>query len=158
MNFQKGEESLLNPWLDQVSLKHTITKFIVISMVMMTIVWTQPGDFAFSPSLYSSQFQQFSQVVYLIGWLLLILGSQVLAIRAAWGFDPTWLQVLVIGSMRPISEILIQANVYTNLGSFSLGYLIDRPVFLLSDIVIPGFLIYLALRERNNQKLVPSSA
>jgi len=48
----------------------------------------------------------------------------------------------------PISVLISQVVVYSETGESYLGYLIIYPVFILTDIAIPVFLIYLWSKVR----------
>ena len=149
---------MTNPWLDQVSTKHTVTKFVLIGWVAILIVATQQWAFVIDPKQYSDSTMKFAMYLYWVGWLLLVLGTQVVAIRSLWDQDPTWKQILILGATRPLSILLIHYQLHAQTGDWFFGYLSSNPIFIVSDIAIPGVLLYLAWRERDNEMLLIQNA
>lgn len=148
---------MTNPWLDQVSTKHTVTKLVLIGWVATIIVATHQWAFTVDPKQYTDSTMKLAMYLYWLGWLLLILGTQVLALLSLWGREPKWKHLMVIGATRPISILLIHYKLYSQTGNWYFYYLSSNPIFIISDIVLPGIIIYLAWRERDNEQLLAGS-
>lgn len=145
---------MTNPWLDQVSDRHTITKLLLIGWVTTIVVATQQWAFVVDPNEYTTSSMKFGMYAYWAGWILLAAGTQLLALRQVWGISPTWKLLLIVGLVRPASIIFIHFQLYSQTGVWYFNYLTSQPIFLLTDVALPSLLIYFAWRERDNLKLL----
>ena len=149
---------MTNPWLDQVSTKHTVTKLVIIGWVATIIVATNQWAFTVDPKQYTDSTMRLAMYLYWAGWLLLILGTQILALLSLWGRDPNWVHLMVVGATRPLSILLIHFKLNAQTGNWYFGYLTTNPIFITPDIILPGVLLYFAWRERDNEKLLAASS
>ncbi len=148
---------MTNPWLDQISTKHTVTKLLVIGWVVAVIAATHQWAFVINPKQYTDASMKYAMYAYWIGWLLLAFGTHVLAVRALWGYEPTWIQLAIIGAIRPLSILFIHYKLNSQTGNWYFGYLTSQPIFAITDVIIPGALLYFAWRERDNENLLSNS-
>jgi len=147
----------LNPWLDQVSTKHTVTKFVVLGWVATLIVATHQWAFVINPSLYTATNLRQAMYLYWVGWIVLCIAPQVFAITTIWEKLPTYPYLIAVGAARPVTIMYIHLLLHAKTGKWYFNYLTDNPIFIVSDILVPAAFIYLGIRERNNARLLAMS-
>lgn len=88
-----------------------------------------------------------------IGWILLLLGPAIILIRYGSGSSSSIKFLPYIALVWPISLVASHITLFLQKGTWYTGYLIQYPIFVLTDILLPVFLIYLwdVLRPRNPQ-------
>jgi len=126
---------------------------LFISIFMSVLVLTFPRFFLFNPMAEGDPVRAIELTVSSIGWLLLLFGPAVILMRYESGRFTLIRFLPIVALVWPISLIANHLTLFLQKGIWYTGYLIQYPIFVLSDIVLPLFLIYLwdILRPRYPQ-------
>jgi len=124
---------------------------VFLSLIIATVVLTFPRFFLFNPLAEGDGLRAFELTVSSIAWILLLIGPGVILVRYGAGYSNLIRFLPFIAILWPLSLIVSHVTLYLQKGVWYTGYLIQYPIFLLTDIVIPIFLLYLwdILRPRN---------
>ena len=119
----------------------------LMGAMMMICFWliiaTLPDFFFIDPSGTASEVRRAELVLSTIGWVLISTGAPILlfcysaGIRGARRFLP------VTALWWPISLLISQVTVYILDGAFYFDYLINYPIFIFTDVVLPVFVMML---------------
>jgi hypothetical protein len=118
---------------------------------MGVLVLTFPRFFLFNPMAEGDPVRALELTVSSVGWVLLALGPAVILMRYSEGRFTMIRFLPIVALVWPISLIANHLTLFLQKGVWYTGYLIQYPIFWLSDIVLPIFLVYLwdILRPRN---------
>lgn len=110
-------------------------------VIYWLMVLSYQDFFVFDPSDSEGIFRQASLWIYLAGWLVAGIITPVLLFLVSSGSTRAlaWLPWTVLG--WPVAIVLAQVSAYQQTGESYLGYLFDYPIFLLSDVALPAFLM-----------------
>jgi hypothetical protein len=124
---------------------------LFITIFMGVLVLTFPRFFLFNPMAEGDPVRALELTVSSVGWVLLALGPAIILMRYSEGRFKMIRFLPIVALVWPISLIANHLTLFLQKGVWYTGYLIQYPIFLLSDIVLPIFLIYLwdILRPRN---------
>ena len=124
---------------------------LFISIFMGVLVLTFPRFYLFNPMAEGDPIRAIELSVSSVGWVLLMFGPAIILMRYSSGRFTLIRFLPIVGLVWPISLIANHITLFLQKGVWYTGYLIQYPIFLLSDIVLPIFLIYLwdILRPRN---------
>lgn len=106
------------------------------------MVLTYPNFFIINPAAESGAVRQFALWVSLIGWVIQSLITPVLLWKLSDGFTypMKWLPITTL--MWPAGILLSQITAYMQTQTSFLGYLVDYPVFVLTDIALPALILW----------------
>jgi hypothetical protein len=124
---------------------------LFITIFMGALVLTFPRFFLFNPMAEGDPVRALELTVSSVGWVLLALGPAIILMRYREGRFTLIRFLPIVALVWPVSLIANHLTLFLQKGVWYTGYLIQYPIFLLSDIVLPIFLIYLwdILRPRN---------
>jgi hypothetical protein len=124
---------------------------VFISLLVATVVLTFPRFFLFNPLAEGDGLRAFELSVSSFAWVLLLFGPSVILVRYAAGHSNLISFLPFVGMLWPLSLILSHVTLYLQKGLWYTGYLIQYPIFMITDIILPIFLLYLwdILRPRN---------
>lgn len=124
---------------------------LFITIFMGVLVLTFPRFFLFNPMAEGDPIRALELTVSSIGWVLLALGPAIILMRYREGRFTLIRFLPIVALVWPVALIVNHLTLFLQKGVWYTGYLIQYPIFLLSDIVLPIFLIYLwdILRPRN---------
>jgi len=124
---------------------------VFISLFFATVVLSFPRFFLFNPLAEGDGLRAFELTVSSIAWILLMIGPGVILVRYAAGYSNLISFLPFVGLLWPISLIVSHVTLYLQQGLWYTGYLIQYPIFMVTDIILPIFLVYLwdILRPRN---------
>ena len=127
---------------------------LFISIFMGVLVLTFPRFFLFNPMAEGDPVRAIELTVSSIGWVLLLVGPAAILMRYSSGRFTMIRFLPIVALVWPVSLIANHVTLFLQKGIWYTGYLVQYPIFLLSDIVLPIFLIYLwdILRPRNPNK------
>ena len=151
----------MNKHDEKVSEIHAAHKFhlrgtaVMVFIIYWLVIFTYTDFFWFQPWESSELVRQMSLWLCLIGWITASLGTPLVLIAIAAGSRRALNLIPVTALWWPLSVLISQIVVYTELGESYLGYLFIYPIFILTDIAIPIFLLiqwsrmkeYLVLHE-----------
>ena len=124
---------------------------LFISIFMGVLVLTFPRFFLFNPMAEGDPVRAIELTVSSIGWVLLLVGPAAILMRYSSGRFTMIRFLPIVALVWPVSLIVNHVTLFLQKEVWYTGYLVQYPIFLLSDIVLPIFLIYLwdILRPRN---------
>jgi len=124
---------------------------LFISFLIATLVLTFPRFFLFNPMAEGDPVRAIELTISSIGWILLLVGPAVILMRYASGHSNLVRFLPIVAVVWPISLIASHITLFLQKGTWYTGYLIQYPIFVLTDILLPVFLIYMwdVLRPRN---------
>lgn len=114
----------------------------MIFITYWVTVLTFRDFFFFNPTQGVGAARQITLWLALIGWILAAVGTPVAMFAAAAG--SLWgLRAMPITALWwPVSVFLTQVVLLVTTGNFYGGYLVNFPIFVLTDIAIPVFVLY----------------
>lgn len=134
---------------------------VFIAFLMAVIVLTFPKFFLFNPLAEGNGVRAFELTISSIGWILLMIGPAVILVRYASGHRNLIGLLPWVALVWPLSLALSHVTLYLQNGHWYTGYLIQYPIFVLTDIVLPIFLLLvweiLRTPKRNKGKSVIST-
>lgn len=127
-----------------------VIQSVFISIYILFIVLSFRGYFFFLPNFSRThQIIAYVQVLTTIGWIFLILLPPIVLWKwSAWGkLGPS---LLLIGALLwPVSTVAIKMLNFSFNGDPYMAYMVERPIFLLMEYVIPGFYFYVWRKKRS---------
>lgn len=126
---------------------------LFISLLVGSVVLTFPRFFLFNPMAEGDPVRAIELSISSIGWMILLLGPAIILIRYGSGSSSLIKYLPLVAIWWPLSLIASHITLFLQKGTWYTGYLIQYPIFVLTDIILPLFLIYLwdVLRPRNPQ-------
>ncbi len=118
------------------------------------IVATLPDFFFINPVGVNSEIRRAELVLSTIGWLLLSTGAPLCLFLYSAGIHKARKFLPITALWWPISLAISQVTIYILDGSFYLDYLINYPIFIYTDIVLPIFILFLWHDLRDAKPLV----
>lgn len=132
--------------------------FVAFSLFIMSSFWliiaTYPQFFIFNPFDDTWAIRQWALVLSLAGWLMLGLGSPAILYGYAMGWNKGVRFLPLVALFWPISVVINQILLVIRDGVWYFEYLINYPIFIASDILLPMLLLVLwrDLKISNNQQ------
>lgn len=123
---------------------------LFLSLFMILVVLTFPGFFLFNPLDEPNPIRQVQLVFSTFAWVTQALVPGAMLVGYALG-KTSWIRALPIAAtVWPLGIIMNQVTLYVLDGVWYTGYLIQYPVFIATDILMPLFLIFVweVLRKR----------
>jgi hypothetical protein len=114
---------------------------IMTFVIYWLMVLTYQDFFLFDPSQSSGLFRQFTLWLCLAGWLVAAAGTPILLLLASQGSLRALSFVPLTVLWWPMSVVLAQISAYAESGEGYLDYLFDYPIFVLTDLALPAFLL-----------------
>lgn len=126
---------------------------LFISLLIGMVVLTFPRFFLFNPMAEGDPIRALELSISSLGWILLLVGPAIILIRYGTGSSSLIRFLPYVALIWPISLIVSHITLFLQKGTWYTGYLIQYPIFVLTDILLPVFLIYLwdVLRPRHPQ-------
>jgi hypothetical protein len=143
----------------KISTRAVIASFgIFVSVLFWLVVATYPTFFFFNPLAETDSLRAAVLTISTIGWVLIATGPVVLFVLYALG-HPRALRLLPIVSLVwPISLLINHVSLYIQKGQWFTGYLLDYPIFVATDILLPVLLIVVWAELRNSFTSHPQHA
>ena len=106
--------------------------------------------FLFLPNFSRThQIIAYVQVLTALGWILLIIVPPIVLLRWSDLGKLGPILLLISALIWPISTILIKILNLSFYGNPYMGYMKDRPLFVLMEYLIPGFYLYIWRKKRS---------
>lgn len=133
------------------------SSFIAFSVFLAAFYWlvvaSYPSFFIFNPADDSWGIRQAALWLSLIGWTVIATVPAAALLLYAAG-RPKALQALPFAALIwPVSVLINQILLYVRDGVWYFDYLINHPIFIASDILLPALLMFLwwELREQHGR-------
>lgn len=134
-----------------------IFKLLALSifLIFWLVVITFPSFFFFNPLNEPDLIRKVELVISTFGWISLSTLVPLVLFTFAEGLRKARHLVLILALIYPLSLIASQITIYIQTGSPYLRYLLDFPIFIFTDIVLPILVIFIwhDLKEKPNNKV-----
>ena len=131
--------------VNEIKAAHRFHLRGIAAMVFITywsVIFTNTDFFWFQPWESEEFVRQITLWLCLIGWLIAAIFSPLALFAVSAGYTKALKFIPVTALWWPASVLISQVVVYSETGESYLGYLLLYPVFILTDIAIPVFLIF----------------
>ena len=126
----------------KVSTRAVVASFgIFVSALFWLVVATYPSFFFFNPFAETDALRATMLTLTTIGWVLISTGTVVLFALYAMGHARALRLLPIVALAWPISLLINQVTLFIQKGEWFTGYLLDYPVFIATDILLPVLLI-----------------
>jgi len=115
---------------------------VMVFITYWSVIFTYTDFFWFQPWESEEFVRQITLWLSLIGWLVAAIFSPFVLFAVSSGYTRALRYIPITALWWPISVLISQVVVYSETGESYLGYLIIYPVFILTDIAIPVFLMF----------------
>jgi hypothetical protein len=125
---------------------------IFLTLLVFLTVMTFPGFFLFNALDESNPIRAAQLMFSTLAWVIHAISPSIILIGFAMG-KRSLLKLLPVASLLwPLSIVINQLTLFIMDGVWYSGYLIQYPIFILTDILMPIFLIFIweFLRERKS--------
>ncbi|MDH6422825.1 hypothetical protein [Aurantimicrobium minutum] len=130
-------------------LRYKIASFgVFISAVFLLIVATFPSFFIFDPALIDNSVRLVILLLSTIAWLSIALGPVIVFSLLASGKKPAIHALPFIALSWPIMILVNHLELWISTGNAYMSYLVEFPVFAITDILTPAILIVFWLEYR----------
>lgn len=138
--------------LDYIFKLMAFSIFIIFWLVVLTF----PSFFFFNPLNEPDMIRRIELLFSTFGWISLSTLVPIVLFVFAEGLRKARNRVLVLALIYPVSLIASQITIYVQTGSPYLKYLLDFPIFIFTDIVLPILAIFIwhDLREKPYKKVI----
>lgn len=121
--------------------------FKLLAFLIFIIFWlaaiTFPSFFFFNPLNEPDLIRRIELSISTFGWISLSTLVPLTLFIFAEGVRKVKNLVLILGLIYPLSLIASQFTVYLQTGSTYLQYLLDFPIFIFTDIILPILVIFI---------------
>jgi hypothetical protein len=124
---------------------------------LFTFGWLASGLMAFkfdsfvvSPAKYTTLLGQIEISVYTVGSILLAIGPVLLALDLLLAEGKLFKFLPFVALVHPASILIIKIISKVQEGNWYLSYLVNKPFYLLTDVLIPVLLFVLYLAVKNS--------
>ncbi len=126
----------------KISTRAVVASFgIFVSALFWLVVATYPTFFFFNPFAEEDALRAIMLTLTTVGWLLISTGTVVVFVLYALG-NAKALRLLPIFALAwPISLLVNHVTLFLQNGQWFTGYLLDYPVFIATDILLPILLV-----------------
>lgn len=117
---------------------------------------TFPSFFFFNPFNEPNTTRRVELVISTFGWISLSTLVPIVLLVFAEGMRKAKHLILFLALIYPVSLIASQITIYLQTGSTYLNYLLDFPIFIFTDIILPILvvLIWVDLKEKTPTKVI----
>jgi hypothetical protein len=114
---------------------------IMTFIIYWLMVFTFQDFFLFNPAEGNGLFREVTLWLALGGWLVAAIGSPIALLLVSQGSLRALNFLPFTALLWPVSVVLAQISAYADTGESYLGYLFDYPVFVVTDIALPAFIL-----------------
>ena len=149
MSDSQGAERAVNQMPSLRVTRYKVASFgVFTSLAFLLIVATYPSFFLFDPSKQTDSVRFLILIASTIAWLLIALGPAVVFTLVALGRQKTIHLLPFIALAWPLMIAVNHLHLWVTTGQSHLGYLIQFPVFAITDLLTPLLLVILYLEFR----------
>lgn len=114
-----------------------------IFIIFWLVVITFPSFFFFNPLDEPDMVRRVELTISTIGWISLSTFVPITLFVFAEGLRKAKHVILFLGLIYPLSLIASQVTIYMRTGSPYLNYLVDFPIFIFTDIILPILIVFI---------------
>lgn len=150
----KTEVDMSENELSSRMLRYKVASFgVFISAVFLLIVATFPTFFIFDPALIDNSVRLVILLLSTIAWLSIALGPVIVFGLLATGKKKAIHALPFIALFWPVMIVVNHLELWISTGNAYMSYLLEFPVFVITDILTPAILVafWLEYRFENHQ-------
>ncbi len=126
----------------KVSTRAVVASFgIFVSALFWLVVATYPTFFFFNPLAEPDALRATILTLTTIGWILISTGTVILFMLYAMGHAQALRLLPIVALTWPVSLLINHVTLFIQKGQWFTGYLLDYPIFIATDILLPVLLI-----------------
>lgn len=126
----------------KISTRAVVASFgIFVSALFWLVVATYPSFFFFNPFAESDPLRASVLTLSTVGWVLIATGPAVLFSLYALGHARVLRLLPIVALTWPIALVINHLTLFIQKADWFTGYLLDYPVFIATDILLPVLLI-----------------
>jgi hypothetical protein len=110
---------------------------VLIAIILLLITFDNPSFFVFNPFEMGFSILGFAQLIAIASWVLLLCGPVFILLSKVELVGAWWALFLVFVLAWPVSVFMIRVILFIQFSDAHFDYLIEHPVFFISDIVVP---------------------
>lgn len=122
------------------------SSFVAFSIFLVALYWlvvaTYPEFFIFNPFDEPSVLRQITLLISIVGWLVIAIVPGLALFAYAAGNSKLIPLLPFAALLWPISVVLNQIVLYARDSVWYFDYLVNSPVFIATDILLPALLIF----------------
>lgn len=126
----------------KVSTRAVVASFgVFVSVLFWLVVATYPTFFMFNPLAETDTLRSVILSLSTFGWILLSTGPAVLFVSYALGYARALRLLPFVALAWPIALMINHVSLFIQNGKWFTGYLLDYPIFIATDILLPVLLM-----------------
>ena len=126
----------------KVSTRAVVASFgIFVSSLFWLVVATYPSFFIFNPFAEPDQLRATVLTISTIGWILISTAPAVLFTLYAIGYARVLRLLPIAALLWPAALLINHVTLFIQKGQWFTGYLLDYPIFIATDILLPVLLM-----------------
>lgn len=126
----------------RVSTRAVVASFgIFVSALFWLVVATYPSFFLFNPFAETDALRSSVLTFSTVGWVLISVGPAILFTLYALGYARVLRLIPLIALLWPIALLINHVSLFIQKGEWFTGYLLDYPIFIATDILLPVLLM-----------------
>jgi hypothetical protein len=126
----------------KVSTRAVVASFgIFVSALFWLVVATYPSFFFFNPFEEKDSLRATFLTVSTVGWILISIGPALLFCLYALGYARALRLLPFVALVWPASLLINHISLAIQKGQWYTGYLLDYPIFIATDILLPLLLM-----------------
>lgn len=118
-----------------------VTFGIFISAFVWLVVATYPGFFLFNPFAVENSARAAVLTLTTVGWIVLALAPVTIFSFYAAGYRNSLRALPIAALIWPVSLVVNHISLFIQDGKIYTGYLLDYPIFIATDILLPVLLV-----------------
>lgn len=128
--------------LSERMLRYKVASFgVFISAVFLFVVATFPSFFIFDPALIDNSLRLIILLLSTLAWITIALGPIIVFSLLAIGKNKAVHALPFIALFWPVMIVINHLELWISTGNAYMSYLIDFPIFFITDLLTPVLLI-----------------
>lgn len=126
----------------KISTRAVVATFgLFVSALFWLVVATYPSFFFFNPFAEKDSLRSLMLTISTIGWILIAIGPAILFGLFAIGYSRALRLLPIAALLWPTSLFINHISLAIQNGKWYTGYLLDYPIFVATDILLPVLLM-----------------
>ncbi len=133
----------ISPWASaRVSTRAVVATFgLFVSVLFWLVVATYPTFFFFNPFAETDGVRAAVLAVSTLGWIAISTGPAVIFALYALGYSAALRLLPIVALIWPAALLVNHVSLLIQKGQWFTGYLLDYPIFVATDILLPILLM-----------------
>ena len=127
--------------IDAANRFHLRGTAIMTFVIYWLMVFTFQDFFLFNPTEATGVFREVTLWLALAGWLVAAIATPIALLLVTQGSLRALNFLPFTALLWPVSVVLAQISAYAESGESYLDYLFDYPIFVVTDIALPAFIL-----------------